>query len=65
MFSYRLCHFLIYIHSSVNIFFKIMLIDKYIFVIFLSLFVISNFRGALSNEMLKGTWREKVWERLS
>jgi len=42
-----------------------MLIDKYIFVIFLSLFVISNFRGALSNEMLKGTWREKVWERLS
>jgi len=32
-----------------------MLIGKYIFVIFLSLFVIRNFRGTFSyNEMLKG-----------
>jgi len=39
MFTYRLCHFEIFIHSSVNIIFKIMFIGKYIFVIFLNLFV--------------------------
>ena len=55
MFTKRLCHFKIFIHSSVNIIFKIMLIGKYIFVIFLNLFVIRNFRGTcLSIEMLKG-----------
>jgi len=42
---YRLCHFQIFIHSSVNIIFKIMLVGKYIFVIFLNLFVIRNFMG--------------------
>jgi len=55
MFTYRLCHFKIFIHSSVNIIFKIMLICKYIFVIFLNFFVIRNFRGTCSSiEMLKG-----------
>jgi len=39
----------------VNIIFKIILICKYIFVIFFMLFVIRNFRGTyLSIEMLKG-----------
>jgi len=39
----------------VNIIFKIILICKYIFVIFFKLFVIRNFRGTyLSIEMLKG-----------
>jgi len=43
------------IHSSVNIIFKIMLIGKYAFVIFLNLFFIRNFRGTCSSvEMLKG-----------
>jgi len=42
-------------HSSVNSVFKIMLIGKHIFVIFLNLFVIRNFRGTCSSiEMLKG-----------
>jgi len=55
MFTYRLCHFEIFTHSSVNIIFKIMLIGKYIFVFFLNLFVIRNFKGTcLSIEMLKG-----------
>jgi len=55
MFTCRLCHFKIFIYSSVNIIFKIMLIGKYIFVIFLNLFVIRNFRSTcLSIEMLKG-----------
>jgi len=40
MFAYRLCHLKIFIRSSVNIIFKIMVIDKYIFVVFLNLFVI-------------------------
>jgi len=40
MFTFRLCHFKIFMHSSVNIIFKIMLSGKYIFVIFLNLFVI-------------------------
>jgi len=54
MFTYRLCHFEIFMHSSVNIIFKIMLIDKYIFVIFLNVFVIKNFRGTCSSiEILK------------
>jgi len=43
MLTYRLCHFKIFIHSSVNIIFKMILIGKYIFVIFLNLFVIRNF----------------------
>jgi len=55
MFTYRLCHFEMFIHSPVNIIFKIMLICKYIFVIFLNLFVIRNVRGTCSSiEMLKG-----------
>jgi len=55
MFTYRLCRFEIFIHSSVNIIFKIMLVGKYIFAIFLNLFVIRNFRGTCSFiEMLKG-----------
>jgi len=55
MFTYRLCHFEIFMHSSVNSIFKIMLIGKYIFVIFLNLLVISNFRGTCSSiEMLNG-----------
>jgi len=55
MFTYRLCDFEIFIHSSVNIIFKIMLIGKYIFVIFINLLVIRNFRGICSSiEMLKG-----------
>ena len=37
-----------------NIIFKIMLIGKYIFVIFLNLFVIRNFSTCPSIEMLKG-----------
>ena len=47
MFTYRICHFEIFIHSSMNIIFKIMLIGKYVFVIFLSLFGHKNrnFRG--------------------
>ena len=54
MFAYKLCHFEIFIHSSVNIIFKIMLLGKDIF-IFLNLFVIRNFRGKCSSiEMLKG-----------
>jgi len=44
-----------FIHSSVNINFKIMLVGKYILVIFLNLFVIRNFRSTCSSiEMLKG-----------
>ena len=40
-------------------YFKIMLICNYIFIIFLNLFVIRNFRGTCSSvEMLKGTWPE-------
>jgi len=55
MFTYRLCHFEIFIYSSVNIIFKIMLICIYIFVIFLNLFVIRNFRSTSSSiEMQKG-----------
>jgi len=55
MFTYRLCHFEIFMHSSVNSIFKIMLIGEYIFVIFLNLFVIRNFRGTCSSiEVLKG-----------
>jgi len=55
MFTYRLCHFKIFIHSFVHIIFKMMLIGKHIFVIFLNLFVIRNFRGICSSvEMLKG-----------
>ena len=55
MFTYRICHFEIFMHSSVNSIFKIMLIGKYIFVIFLSLFVRRNSRGTCSSiEMLKG-----------
>ena len=55
MFTYRLCHFEIFMHSSVNSIFKIMLIGKYIFVIFLNLFVIRNFMGTCSStEVLKG-----------
>jgi len=55
MFTYRLCHFEIFMHSSVNSIFKVMLIGKYIFVIFLNLCVIRNFRGTCSSiEMLKG-----------
>jgi len=55
MFTYRPCHFEIFMHSSVNSIFKIMLIGKYIFGIFLNLFVIRNFRGTCSSiEMLKG-----------
>ena len=51
MFTYRLCYLEIFIHSSVNIISKIM----HIFVIFLNLFVIRNFRGTCSSiEMLKG-----------
>jgi len=47
MFTYSLCHFeILFVHPSVNIIFKIMLIDKYIFVIFLNLFVIGNFSGS-------------------
>jgi len=38
MFTHRLCRFEIFIHSSVNIIFKIMLVGKYIFVIFLKPF---------------------------
>ena len=54
MFTYGLCHLEIFIHSSVNIIFKIMLICKYIFVIFLNLFVMRNFRGTCSSiEILK------------
>ena len=54
MFTNRLYHFEIFMHSSVNIIFKIMLICKYIFVIFLKLFVIRNFRDTCSSiEMLK------------
>ena len=47
----------LYIYISVNTPFKnhYVLIGKYIFVIFLSVFVISNFRGTcLSIEILKG-----------
>jgi len=55
MFAYRLCNFEIFIRSSVNIIFKIMLTDKFIFVIFFNLFFIRNFRGTCSSiEMLKG-----------
>jgi len=55
MFTYRLCHFEIFTHSSVNIIFKIMFTRKYIFVIFLNLLVIRNFRGTWSSvEMLRG-----------
>jgi len=55
MFTYRLCHFEIFIHTSVNIIFKFTLIGKYIFVIFLNLLVIRNFRGTCSSiEMLQG-----------
>jgi len=54
MFTYRLCHLEIFMHSSVNSILKIMLIGKYIFVIFLNVFVITNLRGACSSiEMLK------------
>jgi len=43
-----------------------MLIGKYIFVVFLSLFVTGNFRGACSSiEMVKSTYPEKDWEHLS
>jgi len=43
------------LHTSVNIIFEIMLIGKYIFVIFLNLFVTRNFRGTCSSiKMLKG-----------
>jgi len=53
--TYRLCHFEIFIHTSVNIIFKIMLIGKYIFAIFLNFFVIRNFRGTCSSiETLEG-----------
>jgi len=55
MFAHRLCRFEIFIHSSVNIIFKIMLIGKHIFVIYVNLFVIRKFRGTCSSvEMLKG-----------
>ena len=56
VFTYRLCYFKVFIYSSMNIIFKIMLIcNKYLFVIFLNLFVIRNFRGTCSSiEMLKG-----------
>jgi len=55
MFTYRLCYFEIFIHSPINIIFKIILIGKYIFVIFLNRFVTRNFRGTCSSiEMLKG-----------
>jgi len=41
--------------SSVNSIFKIMVIDEYIFVIFLNLFVVRKFGGTCSSiEMLKG-----------
>jgi len=54
MFTYRLRHFEIFIHSSVNIIFKIMLIGKYSYVILLNLFVMRNFTGTCSSiEMLK------------
>jgi len=55
MFTYRLCHFEIFIHSSVNIISKIMLTCKYIFVSFVNLFVTTNFRGTCSSiARLKG-----------
>jgi len=55
MFIYRLCRFEIFIHPSVNIIFKIMLIGKYIFVIFVNLFVIRKFRSTCSSiEIMKG-----------
>jgi len=45
-----------YIHSFVNIIFKIMLVGKNIFVVFFNFFVIRNFKGrptCSSIEMLK------------
>jgi len=44
-----------FVYLSVNIIFKIhyMLVGKYIFVIFLNLFVIKNFNTCSSVEMLK------------
>jgi len=49
----------------VNIIFEIMLIGKYIFVIFLNLFVIRNLgEHAHLSKCLRGTWPEKVWEHL-
>jgi len=57
--------FELFIHISVNIIFKYhyVLIGKHTFIIFLSLFVIKNFKGTcLSVKMLKGYMaRESLW----
>jgi len=50
----------------VNIIFKIMLVGKYIFVIFLKLFVIRILGvHAHLSKCWRGTGLEKVWEHLS
>jgi len=55
MFTYRLCHFEIFTHSSVIIISKSYLLVNTFFVIFLKLFVIRYCRGTCSPiEMLKG-----------
>jgi len=45
MFPYRLCHFKIFIHSSVNIIFKIMLIGIYILLFSTTFLVIIEILG--------------------